>query len=221
MASNNSLSLTRRDVLIFAFVVIMVYMLSRAIRLYQRQKAYDAIAGDANAQIAFLIRQACNPKGALLGFPLIDVDGTDEEKLFALAVQIKDLNAVRNAYQKQFGEELLDRLRDELQGDFEKWMSLVNSNGGGTNPIPVDPDKPRYVQAATNVNVLNYNDSSKVERSYTAGQTVGRYLSERDFKHSDGKMYRYVVVTYKYGWFDLFEAKGYVLKSAIRITNYV
>lgn len=219
--ANNSFSISRREILIFVFVVVMVYLLSRAIKEFQRQKAYDAIAGDANAQLAFLIRQACNPQGSLLGISLIDVDGTNEDKLFALAVQIKDLNAVRSAYQKQFGEELLDRLNEELNGEeLEKWLALVNSNAGGANPIPVDPKKPRYVQAATTVNVLNYNDSRKVERSYKAGQTIGRYLSERDFKHSDGKTYRYVVTTYKYGWFDLFEAKGYVLKTNVRITNY-
>lgn len=218
--ANNSFSISRREILIFVFVVVMVYLLSRAIKEFQRQKAYDAIAGDANAQLAFLIRQACNPQGSLLGISLIDVDGTNEDKLFALAVQIKDLNAVRSAYQKQFDEELLDRLRDELQGDFEKWMALINSNAGGANPVPVDPKKPRYVQAATIAKVLNYDDSRKVEKTYQAGQTIGRYLSERDFKHSDGKTYRYIVTTYKYGWFDLFEAKGYVLKSNVRITNY-
>jgi hypothetical protein len=219
MKSNISFAFSRRDVIVFVSVVVMVYLLSLAIRKFQKQVAYDQIGTDPAAQIAFLIRQACNPAGSILGIPAIDGDGTDEEALFALAVQIKDLNAVRDAYRKQFAEELLDRLSAELgQDDLNKWLALIS--GGGVNPTPVNPNQPRYVQAITAVNVLDYDNSTKVVASFKNGQTIGKYLSERDITNTKGVKTRYVVVEYSYGWFNLLTGKGYVPKLQIKITNY-
>lgn len=210
--SYSFLNFSRKEVLIFVFVVVMVYLLSRGIKQFQKQLAYDAISGDEPARLAFLIRQACNPAGTILGISAIDFDGTDTETLLSLATQIKDLNAVRDAYRKQFSEELYDRLAAELtREDLDRWLNLA-----GNPNTPVQPIVGKsLVYAVSGTSVFDYDDSRVVAKNVKAGELVGTYEGYRDLKASNSTTYtRYAIVSFSKYLF--FTAKGYVNMSLVK-----
>ncbi len=212
----NQLTTIRRQVYIFAAVLVLVLLLSNAIRKWQQQQAYEKVADDPDAQLAFQIRQACNPGGTLsaLGWNLIDVDGTDEEALFSIASQIKNLNRVRTFYKDLYKEELLDRLGAELsQDDVKRWFALANNSGtGGPPPKPISGKS--LVYAKTTVTMYDASDSRKVVKTYSAGAKLGIYEKEVAIT-SKGVKRIYVQVIYDKGW--IWDSKGLVRKDLVKI----
>ncbi len=209
----NQLTTIRRQVYIFAAVLVLVLLLSMAIRKWQQQQAYDQIGNDADAQLAYKIRQACNPAGSFLGANLIDIDGTDEEALFAAAAQVQNLNKVRTAYRKLYNEELLDRLAAELeQQDVTRWLALA----GGTGAPPPTPIVGKsLVYARTTAIMYDASDSRKVVKTLIQGEQAGTYQGERNIKHTNGQTYRYVEVSYTAYLFLTFRA--FVRKDFVKI----
>lgn len=210
--SYSSFGFSRKQIITFFAVVVMVYFLSVAVKRFQKQVAYDAIAGNEPARLAFLVRQACNPGGSILGISAIDIDGTDTETLFSIATQIKDLNAVRDSYQKQFSEELYDRLSAELsRDDLERWLNLA-----GNPNTPIQPVMGKSLVYATNTaTVYDYDDSRVVLKTLKAGELAGTYEGYRDLKAANATNYtRYAIVSFpKYLFLT---AKGYIKYDLVK-----
>lgn len=202
----------RNTAIILGVVVVTVFLLLRIIHAIQKAKEYDKVSNDANARLAFLIRQACNPWGSIAGLSTIDIDGTDDEELFALAAQIKDLNAVRSSYKKQFAEELLDRLSAELdRQDLDRWLNLAGNTATVAKPIP----NKSLVFAKQAVTMYDADDSRKVVKTYQSGDKIGIYETELTIRHSNGSTYTYVRVIWDKGW--IWDSKGLVRKDFVKI----
>lgn len=210
--SYSSLQVSRKEVIIFVAVILMVYLISRAVKQFQKQVAYDAIAGNEPARLAFLVRQACNPGGSILGVSTIDIDGTDTDTLFSIATQIKDLNAVRDSYRKQFSEELYDRLSAELRrDDLDRWLNLA-----GNPNTPIQPVTGKtLVYAAANATIFDYDDSRVTVKTLKAGELAGTYEGYRDLKAANATNYtRYAIVSFpKYVFLT---AKGYIKYDLVK-----
>lgn len=77
---------------------------------------------------AQLLRIAMNPSGSAL---LFDTDGTNKDAILKLATQIKDLDAVVEAYKARYKGSLLKHLEVELgTSDYARFLALA---GGGNN----------------------------------------------------------------------------------------
>lgn len=200
----------RNTAIIIGVVVVVVFLIVRVVRAIQKAKEYSNVSADPNARFAYLIRQACNPWGAIAGISAIDIDGTDEEELFALATQIKDLNAVRTSYKKLYNEELLDRLAAELdQADVQRWLNLA-----GNPNTPVKPISGKSLVFATQtVTMYDAEDSRKVVKNYQSGDKIGTYEKELAIT-SKGVKYIYVQVIWDKGFFR--DAKGLVRKDFVK-----
>lgn len=78
---------------------------------------------NANA-LATLYRQAINPTGYAW---TKDFDGTDEELLFELAAKTYNYKAVYDAYKKQYGDDLTNDIRGELNNtDYQRFLTILN-----------------------------------------------------------------------------------------------
>ncbi|TND08262.1 MAG: Uncharacterized protein FD123_2404 [Bacteroidetes bacterium] len=77
---------------------------------------------------AQLLRIAMNPSGVAL---LFDNDGTNKDAIFKVASQIKDLDAVVEAYKDRYSGSLLKHLEVELgPADYARFLAL---SGGGNS----------------------------------------------------------------------------------------
>lgn len=202
----------RNTAIILGVVVVVVFLIVRVVRSVQKANEYNNVANEPSARLAFLVRQACNPWGAVWGINAIDIDGTDETELFALATQIKDLNAVRTSYKKQFAEELLDRLAAELSREnLERWLALA----GNSTAIPVPVPNKSLVYAKQTAPMLDASDSRKTVKTLQNGELAGVYLREFGVRHSNGKTYQYVEVSYTAYYFLTY--KAWIRKDFVKI----
>lgn len=203
----------RNTAIIIGVSVVVIFLIVRIVRAAQKAKEYNAIGSDQSARLAFLIRQACNPWGTFFGISTIDIDDTDKNELFALASQIKDLNAVRASYKKQFAEELLDRLAAELsREDLERWLSLAGNTGTGTTtPIA----NKSVVYAKQTAQLLDASDSRKIVKTLNTGELAGVYLRQFGVRHSNGQTYTYLEVEYTVLY--VFKSKAWIRKDFVKI----
>lgn len=203
----------RNTAIIIGVSVVVVFLIVRIVRAAQKAKEYGAIGTEQSARLAFLIRQACNPWGTFGGISAIDFDGTDTNELFALAAQIKDLNAVRASYKKQFAEELLDRLAAELtREDLERWLQLAGNTGNA--PTTPTPNK-SVVYAKQTAQLLDASDSRKVVKTLNTGDLAGVFLRQFGVKHSNGQTYTYYEIEYTV--YYVFKSKGWIRKDFVKI----
>ncbi|MFN8349422.1 MAG: hypothetical protein U0X91_30755 [Spirosomataceae bacterium] len=211
-SAKSPLSSYRNTAIIMGVVVVVVFLIVRIIRAVQKANEYNNVANDPAARIAFLIRQACNPWGSIGGISAIDIDGTDETELFALATQIKDLNAVRTSYKKQFAEELLDRLAAEMSREsLDRFLLLAGNPNATATPVA----NKSLAYAKQTAPMYDASNSTKVVKTLQNGDLAGTYLREFDVKHTNGQTYRYIEVDYPV--YVVFKAKGWIRKDFVKI----
>lgn len=205
----------KNTAIIIGLVVIVVFLITRITRAVQKSKEYDNLANDANAQIAFQLHAAFNPWGSpIFGISAIDWDGTDEGAAFALAAQIKDLNAVRASYKRLYNEELLERVATEFQNDqpsLERWMALAGNSTTLTSPVAGKS----LVYAKQTAPMYDAENSAKVVKTLKTGELAGTYVRQFARKHSNGQAYQYIEVTYTDWWVLTF--KAWIRKDFIKI----
>lgn len=163
---------------VWFIIILTVYFILRADAKKRRQaEEYDRVVSgeDENARFAYLLRNAFNPGGKVLGMSVIDMDGTDKRALFEIATQIKTFSAVATAYQNLYGEALADRLNQELSvSDLQTFYSLINKK-----PVSVAPlAGTSKVIALVPTNALDPDKPSSVMASWEAGDEIGTYLGE-------------------------------------------
>ncbi|AYQ31975.1 hypothetical protein [Runella sp. SP2] len=211
-SAKSPLSNYKNTAIIVGVVVVVAFLIVRIVRAVQKANEYNNVANDPAARLAFLIRQACNPWGSIGGISAIDIDGTDETELFALATQVKDLNAVRTSYKKQFSEELLDRLAAELSREsLDRWLNLA----GGSNATPAPIANKSLVYAKQAAPMYDATDSTKVVKTLQNGELAGTYVRQLGVRHSNGQTYQYIEVTYTDWWVLTF--KAWIRKDFVKI----
>ncbi|MFN3381240.1 MAG: hypothetical protein ACK41O_17405 [Runella zeae] len=190
--------------------LIVFYLLRSDLEKYFSDKEKTNAGSDPNARLALLIRDACNPSG----FPfLINVDFTRVEFLYELAAQITNYEAVANSYKVQFGENLTERLGKELEAsEFDQFFKLVQAKGGGVTPVQNSIGKTAI--AATTVDVLDFEASTKSIKRLKAGETVGKIVASAQFNTSRGYVEYWVI---EFTEWLFFTKKGYVEKTKVYV----
>lgn len=120
------------DKIILAGVAIAVYLSVRSsYQKYTQENAFATVAKDPNGLIAQQLKTAFEPYFSFFGFN----PGCDTDAVLALAPQIKNWQAVIDAYGKLYiPENLAERLRSELSNEnLVKFYALL---GTGAN-VPV------------------------------------------------------------------------------------
>ena len=190
--------------------LIVFYLLRNDLENYFSDKEKTSAGNDPNARLALLIRDACNPSG----FPfLINVDFTRVEFLYELAAQITNYEAVANSYKVQFGENLTERLGKELEAsEFDQFFKLVQAKGSGVTPVQNSIGKTAI--AATTVDVLDFEASTKSIKRLKAGETVGKIVASAQFNTSRGYVEYWVI---EFTEWLFFTKKGYVEKTKVYV----
>jgi hypothetical protein len=173
-----------RKLITIVLVLVLVFLIRKEIRKQVQANEYDALANSLNAQLAFQIRQACNPGGSVLGYSLIDVDGSEEQKLFVVASQISDWTGVQDSYFRLYGESLVKRLENELGTDFQKFIETIPKAGSttqpGTNPGTPPTNYLGYVVVSLASMNLYYKDSpTKIAKTVAGGKNLGEWAGEQ------------------------------------------
>jgi hypothetical protein len=210
-SAKSPISSYKNTAVILGVVVVVVFLIVRIVRAVQKANEYNNLANDPNSLLALKIRQACNPSGITGPFGVgIEIDGTNTEDLFALATQIKDLNAVRTSYKRLYSEELLERIAAELNNtDTQRWISLAS--GVAVTPIA----NKSLVYAKQTANLYDASDSTKVVKTLQSGDLAGTYIRQFGVRHSNGQTYQYVEV--EYTAYIVLKFKGWIRKDFITI----
>lgn len=168
-----------RKVITWALVVVVIYIIRRELRKQIQEKAYDSLGSDANAQLAYRIRQACNPWGEFGGMSAIDIDGTDEQSLYMVATEIGDWQAVQNAYFNMYNESLIKRLENELGEDFVKFLNLIPKAGSVPNTTNTLNYYGYKVKGKVNINLLDIATLQPIAGGgYPANTYIGTHGGE-------------------------------------------
>lgn len=172
-----------RKVVTFVIVLALVYLIRQEIRKKVQANEYDALATSQNAQLAYQIRQACNPYGSVLGYSLIDTDGTDEQRLFVIASQITDWKGVQDSYFRLYNETLVSRLENELQEDFQKFIESIPKNptttGGTGTGSPVTNYLGYKVWTRVEMNIYEKDTPTKIAKTLQANKIIGDWAGEQ------------------------------------------
>ncbi len=118
-----------RTFLTWALVFVVVYLIRRELRKQVQNKEYDSLGTNEHAQLAYRIRQACNPWGEFGGVSAIDFDGTEEQDLYIIATEVRNWQAVQDSYFNLYGERLINRLENELGDSFVQFLNLIPKSG--------------------------------------------------------------------------------------------
>lgn len=173
-----------RKVITIFLVLLLVYLIRKEIRKTLQANEYNALSTSLNAQLAYQIRQACNPYGSAFGISLIDADGTEEEKLFVVASQITDWVGVQDSYFRLYNEKLVPRLENELQGDFQKFVDTIPKAGSTTQPGTNTGTPPTnylgYLVVSLAAMNLYYKDApAKIAKTVQGGKNIGEWAGEQ------------------------------------------
>ncbi|SDM44438.1 hypothetical protein [Siphonobacter aquaeclarae] len=206
---------------VWFIIILVVYFILRADAKKRRQaEEYDRVASgsDENARFAYLLHNAFNPGGKVLGVSLIDMDGTDKKALFEIATQIKTFSAVSIAYENLYSEALADRLSQELSvSDLQTFYSLINKKPASVNPVAGTTK----VVALVPTNALDPDKPTSVMASWEAGDEIGTYLGEIVWMRKDAagnilSRNQMVVVTWKNVYGFGMSRTGWVYKANVR-----
>lgn len=181
----------------------------------QQQKS-TADKADQNLEVrqAMGLRSAMNPSGTSW---LMWTDGTNEEAIDELALQIVDLNAVSSAYRRLYNAELTEDLQKELSTDhFNEFMTRISnnrinsgyssaqtsSNGTYTAPMRMIVAKQKvYVRTSPDASYhgawYEGMESKNIYKTAQAGEFIG-YATGKQHYDSKNKV-KFIEVVYKVG----------------------
>ena len=147
----------------------LIYKLGSKIVAGIQQRNTENLASD-NPEVrqAMSLRSGINPSGVNW---MRDFDGTSTTIIFETSRQIKNLNAVGDAYRKLYGDDLLKDLQSELSAsDYQKFLTMVSSNPGKTGGnAPVSfAKKSQMVVAKVEVFLRTSPDATYHEAIYQA-----------------------------------------------------
>ena len=172
---------------------------------------------DPNVLIAQRIRTAVNPWGFDWS---IDLDGFDKDTLLSIAKEIKtkeQFDKIARSYQIQFSEDMVQRLRKEMEKTYSLFVGSLGFNSSPTNTINAKLLKGEKVFAKSSLFAYSAKDSTqKLGYEYFAGDFVGVYQGT-DIVSAKTKITYALVKVYKYFNIDigLFTEFGYVDKSKL------
>ena len=109
--------------------------IGRGIRAWKRRKLEKEFATNPEAMAAAAIASALNPSGITA---LADMDGTNEEAIFAQFAKQLDWAKVADYFRTITGKSMLDKLRSDLSAEeFAKIEQVMQAGGGGSNGAPL------------------------------------------------------------------------------------
>ncbi|WP_428658150.1 hypothetical protein [Runella sp.] len=201
-----------RKVITILLILLIVWLIRKEIRKVVQKSEYDALGTSANAQIAYKIRQACNPYGSVLGVSVIDGDGTDETTLFALAPLIYDWKGVQDSYFRLYNEQLVARLENELGTDLSRFLELMPKAG----TVPTTPTDPIYylgynVRSKVALSTYKLDNPAQVSKTVSANVSLGQWAGEKTINNIV-----YVIIRRDVFWWTDFEL---VKKTDVTITK--
>lgn len=198
-----------RDLWFWVLGIGLFYLMRNDLKDFFADREKDHAGTDPIARLAAFIHDAFNPSGVDI---LINFDGTRTSSLYEYAGQIKDYVSVAGSYKVQFRENLTDRLNRELTAEeFKKFFDIVAAGGGGTPPKASSAIGKTAV-AATAVNVLDFNASTKVAKTAKAGETLGKVVSSAQFNTKTGYVEYWVI---EWTTWVFFTSKGYIEKTKV------
>ena len=127
-ARKKAVSVAKDPKVITAVIILIVALFFRkkiqAAVANVRAKGFDRKEGSDLNNIVQQYRAAVNPSGVSW---LIDMDGTDEDTILALAEKTKGrFQEIARAYRAKFNESITDRMRSDLSvANFTKWQNIA------------------------------------------------------------------------------------------------
>lgn len=168
-----------RKFLVLLLVIVLIYVIRRELRRQIQDKEYGQLASNPVAQLAYRIRQACNPWGEFGGISAIDFDGTDEQALYLIATEIQDWTGVQDSYFNLYGERLVNRLESELGNDFVQFLNLIPKAGSVPNTTNTLNYYGYKVKGKVNINLLDIATLQPIAGGgYPANTYIGTHGGE-------------------------------------------
>jgi hypothetical protein len=128
---------------------------------------------DPNVLLAQKIRIACMPWGWDWS---IDIDNYDQQSLLNSASEIKtkkQFDDVVTSYQRQFSEDMVQRLQKEMGSNYTLFIGALGFNKTPTTKKPINKGDKVFASVAC----VGYDskNSKNVSENFTAGDEVGIY----------------------------------------------
>lgn len=122
------------------------------------------------AQQALLLRSSLNPSGISW---LHWMDGTKEEAIYNIAIQITNFRKVQQEYRNLFNRSLVNDLEKELKiEEYKKFMDIINSGGLNNqildnNTIPSNDNQPVNTNDGYKGKVILITKPTKIYEKFT------------------------------------------------------
>ncbi|MVM34872.1 hypothetical protein GO755_32890 [Spirosoma sp. HMF4905] len=213
------------NLLAVALVVLVIYLFISGFNKSKQQAYLDNAGLDKTTQMAQALRDAMNRSGIKL---MMSVDGTDLDLVMSTAALITDYKAVSDAYRVLYGSELTTDLQEELTRDqLQQFWNVVYKTNATTTPTTTNPTS-NVGKTVTAIQTSNIRaDVSPYEvvvnilgqrRQASAGQVLGKYVSERLLPDLPNKGDKLTFVKYEESaFFGTYTVPYWVLKSAVKI----
>jgi hypothetical protein len=179
-------------VLKFLLIATGIYIVYRYFANNRTQKHYEKDDKDAATNLAkgqaITLRIAMNPSGTPA---LFDVDGTNKTSIMTTAREIKDLQAVIDAYNERFQGSLLHHLELELGADdFQRFLALAGGASNSTvdyaslkNGVPANNliRTTKQANARSTPKKPGFFDHGNILKTFDANNVIGDSTGKTDY----------------------------------------
>ena len=207
--------------------IILLYLGNKMISAIRKNVSDNQMDTSPEAGQAVTLRQAINPSG---NWWMRRFDGTNKEAIFSIAVDIKDMDKVKNHFKAQTdGGDLYEELQAGLSPDeYQKFLALASKGKTGSWYYTTkQPDKvpannwvitklPANVRSSPeNIHYLRIWNENIVKKAVPKGMILG--ISTGNFKYDEANKVLFVefyTFTAKHG-----KQTYYVAKSQVELIS--